>query len=212
MRDIDSRRNFLRATVLGGAGVVAVGSEAISAAFPLPPRKPGQVTARIGRVAANAPLPRRKPDNQVKTLALRNMHTGERDEITFSANGVLLKDGLKKISWLLRDHRREEAHDMDPKLLDLLHRVHAGLGKDEEFKIISGYRSPRTNAMLRRRSGGVAKKSYHMLGKAIDVTMDGVSSSRLRRVALAQNAGGVGYYPRSNFVHMDTGPVRTWRG
>ncbi len=146
-----------------------------------------------------------------RALTFYNTHTGESLTSTYWSEGQYHLESLKEIGWLLRDHRADEAHAMDPKLLDLLHSLQARIGKqDAPFHIISGYRSPQTNAKLRSKSSGVAKKSYHMQGKAIDIRVPGHDIARLRRAAVSLKAGGVGYYPKSNFIHLDTGRPRAW--
>jgi len=142
-------------------------------------------------------------------LAFHHTHTGERLRIAYFARGGHLPEALDRIAWLLRDFRTGEAHPIDPRLLDALHALGRACGKDT-FEIISGYRSPQTNAMLRRTGGGVAKRSLHMDGRAIDVRLAGCDTARLRDAAIAHRGGGVGYYPESDFVHLDTGRFRTW--
>ena len=115
---------------------------------------------------------------------------------------------LGQVNSFLRDFRTREVHDIDPKLLDLLHRLAGELDAAEPYHVISGYRSPRTNSALRSKSGGVAKYSLH--GKAIDIRIPGVPLARVREAALDLKLGGVGYYPGSDFVHVDTGRVRAW--
>lgn len=153
--------------------------------------------------AALGPSGRRK-------LSLHNLHTGERLTRTYWAEGEYLDGPLSDIDHLLRDHRTDDVHPIDPQLLDVLHRLQARIGSRKPFEIISGYRSPKTNAMLRGNSKGVAKKSLHMQGRAIDVRLPGHQLSKLRQAALSLQAGGVGYYPKSNFLHVDTGRVRHW--
>lgn len=145
-----------------------------------------------------------------RELFLYNTHTGEKLSATYWSDGQYLDDGVEEISWLLRDHRAGLANPMDPKLLDLLYQLQAKVEHQGEFHVISGYRSPTTNEMLAKKSSGVAKRSYHMLGQAIDVRMPGFDSSRLRKAAISLKSGGVGYYARSNFVHLDVGRVRNW--
>ena len=147
-----------------------------------------------------------------KTLNLEHHHTGEKLSVTYFENGRYIRPALREISYLLRDYHNSEIYPIDPSLLDQLHDVKLLLGVKKPFQIVSAYRSPETNANLRRHSRGVAKHSLHMEGKAIDIRIDGVGSSYIRNAALALHKGGVGYYPRSNFVHIDTGDVRTWRG
>jgi uncharacterized protein YcbK (DUF882 family) len=143
---------------------------------------------------------------------LDNLHTGETFNEVYYANGSYLPDALAEATRVMRDWRTGDEHFIDPSLFDALHAIGGRLETRAPFQIISGYRSPRTNAMLRAHSDGVAQNSQHVLGKAIDVRIEGVQLSNLRNAALDVGAGGVGYYPVSNFVHVDTGRVRQWRG
>lgn len=145
----------------------------------------------------------------VRTLSFVNTHTGERaKKITYFEYGNYVPDALAELNNVLRDHRSNDVAKMDPKLMDLLYTLHGKLDSNEEFKVISAYRSPKTNAMLAARSGGVAKKSYHMKGMAMDMALADRSLADIKKAALAMRAGGVGKYDL--FVHVDTGPVRTW--
>jgi uncharacterized protein YcbK (DUF882 family) len=148
----------------------------------------------------------------VRRAVLHNLHTGDSFNEVFYANGRYMPDALAEAMRVLRDWRNGEEHPMDPRLFDALHDINARLDTNRPFQVISGYRSPATNAMLHSRSSGVASKSQHMVGKAIDVRMEGVSLSNLRKAALDVSAGGVGYYPVSNFVHVDVARVRQWTG
>jgi uncharacterized protein YcbK (DUF882 family) len=145
-----------------------------------------------------------------RSLAFKNLHTGESLRTTFWAEGNYRNDELKAVNHVLRDHRSGDVHPMDPKLLDLLYVLQQSVAVKGSFHIISGYRSPLTNQKLRAKSGGVAKKSLHMQGKAIDIRLPGCKLEHLRNAALELKAGGVGYYARSNFIHVDTGRVRRW--
>lgn len=145
-----------------------------------------------------------------RKLKLRNLHTGEKLTATFWIEGEYISEELAAIDHVLRDHRSGEAIHMDHALLDQVHTLQQHLEHKGTIEIISGYRSPTTNAILARNSSGVAKKSYHMLGQAIDLRMPGVALKDLRKAALKMKAGGVGYYPNSNFVHLDTGRPRFW--
>ena len=147
-----------------------------------------------------------------RALKLHHLHTGEEATIVFKRNGVYDKDGLQKLNWILRDFRIERPTNMDPHLFDLLWEVYQESGATEPIQILCGYRSPSTNALLRRRSNGVAEHSQHMLGKATDFFIPGVPLEKLREIGLRMQVGGVGYYPTSGspFVHMDTGGVRMW--
>ena len=163
---------------------------------------------------ALAPLglarPARAAAGEERALEFRHTHTDERLSIAYFARGAYVPASLGRIERLLRDFRTGEVHAIDPRLLDTLHALGAACGGGT-FEIISGYRSPKTNAMLRRTGGGgVAQRSLHMDGRAIDVRLAGVPTARLRAAAVALGRGGVGYYPGSDFVHLDTGAVRAW--
>ncbi len=150
--------------------------------------------------------------NGAKRVAFRNTHTGESFSGVYRVGHKYLPDAFKQINIVLRDFRTNEVHPIDPNVLDIMFMVHRMTGQQRPFDIISGFRSSKTNNMLRGRSknSGVAKKSLHMEGRAIDLRMDGFSSERIRDIAISLKAGGVGYYSKSNFVHMDTGDVRAW--
>jgi len=145
-----------------------------------------------------------------RTLAFDNVHTGERLEATYWERGAYQPDVLAAIDRILRDHRTNEAIEMDTGLLDILHSLRATLGSRRRFEVFSGYRSPSTNAALFEEGHGVAEHSFHMAGQAIDIRVPGRSLSVLRRAALHLRRGGVGYYPQSGFVHVDVGPLRRW--
>jgi uncharacterized protein YcbK (DUF882 family) len=151
---------------------------------------------------------------ETRSLKLHHLHTQEKAEIVYKRNGRYDAAGLKKINHLLRDWRRNEPIRMDPRLLDLVWQAHRQSGSNAYIQIVSGYRAPATNAMLRGRSKGVAKNSQHMLGKAMDFYIPGVPLKKLRDIGLKLQGGGVGYYPTSGspFVHMDVGNVRHWPG
>ena len=175
-----NRRKFLRI----GAGATAT------------------LIARAGLAKPNTPLER--------ALGFYNTHTDETLETVYWAKGKYLPGGLQEINRILRDHRTGDVHRMDERLLDLLYLLQAKTGRKDRFHIISGYRSPATNAMLSTRSTGVAKRSYHMQGKAIDIRLPGYDLEKLHQAALSLKAGGVGCYTSSNFIHVDVGPVRHW--
>ncbi|NHA13481.1 DUF882 domain-containing protein [Thioalkalivibrio sp. XN279] len=145
-----------------------------------------------------------------RALELYHTHTGEKLRVTYAEGNHHLPDALEEISRFLRDFRSGEAHPIDPGVLDILHRVQELTGGRGPYEIISAYRSPQTNQMLRNNSSGVAQRSLHMEGKAIDVRLRGVDTRQLREAALGLQAGGVGYYRDSDFVHVDTGRVRYW--
>ncbi len=145
-----------------------------------------------------------------RSLAFWHTHTHENLSVAFADATGYRAAALGQINSFLRDFRTREVHDIDPKLLDLLHRLARELNAAEPYHVISGYRSPRTNSTLRSKSGGVARYSLHMEGKAIDIRLPDVPLRLVREAALDLKLGGVGYYPESNFVHVDTGRVRTW--
>ena len=145
-----------------------------------------------------------------RVLAFYNTHTADAVRVCYYENGSYQPEALKKIDFVLRDHRTDDIVAMDTELLDFLHGIQCRLGSSDPFHVISGYRSPKTNAMLRRTSSGVASKSMHTRGKAIDIRLPGYRTTRLHRVCLDMQAGGVGYYAKSDFVHVDTGRVRSW--
>ncbi len=149
---------------------------------------------------------------ETRSLKLYFIHTNEKAEIVFKRNGVYDQAGLKKINMFLRDWRRNEPTRMNPRLMDLIWEVYRAVGARDYIHVVCGYRSPATNSMLRSRSSGVAKKSQHMLGNAMDFYIPGVSLKTLRETGMKMQNGGVGYYPRSGspFVHMDVGNVRHW--
>ena len=159
-----------------------------------------------------------KPENfnikiaktESKRLHFKHLHTGETEDILFYSNGELLTDALADINHILRDHRTGDVERIDPKLIMHVHNLYEKLGSNSKLHIISGYRSPRTNAMLRGRSEGVAKKSYHMKGMALDIRLDDRHVRDISKTARAMARGGVGGYTKSNFVHIDTGPTRSW--
>ena len=180
---VTSRRNFLRAAI---ASAAAASLHSASPAF-------GAAT-----------------QSATRRLRFRHTHTNERLDVVYWRHGNYLQTALTQINELLRDFRTEDTHAIDPALLDLLHEVYVQTGSNGEYEIISGYRSPETNAMLRSRSRSVAKRSMHMEGKAIDIRLTDVPLSVVQETALSLKQGGVGYYPKSNFVHLDTGRPRFW--
>jgi uncharacterized protein YcbK (DUF882 family) len=148
--------------------------------------------------------------NAERTISLDSLHTGETVKTVFWQDGCYVPGALAEINHVLRDHRTGEVKDIDPSLLDLLYILRNKLETNEPFGVISGYRSPATNARLRESGHGVAKHSYHIKGMAIDIRLSDHRLRDLHRAALSLKAGGVGYYPASDFVHVDTGPVRHW--
>ena len=145
-----------------------------------------------------------------RSLSLVHTHTGERLASVYFRDGAYLPAELARINYLLRDFRTGEVKAIDPAVLDILADVHTLAAAGGAFEVICGYRSPQTNAMLHARSSGVAERSLHMEGRAIDVRLPGVPTARLRDLALHMGRGGVGYYAASDFVHLDNGRVRHW--
>lgn len=179
------RRDVLKAGLTLSA-VVGLGVSSVTPAFALP--QPGSYK-----------------------IALKNLHTGESFQGVYREGGRYLPDAFEKISMVLRDFRANEVHPIDPRAIDILAVVHRMTGSREAYGVISGYRSPRTNSYLRQTGGGgVAKNSLHMVGRAVDVRLDGFNTKGLQQLAMKLRAGGVGYYRKSNFVHMDSGDVRSW--
>ena len=158
--------------------------------------------------------PRRAVDNAKESslfeLAFYHLHTGERLEAPFARDDALVTEGWAAINHLLRDFRTGDVHPIDPEVLFILHAARAALNPNGVFEVISGYRSPKTNEMLRAGTSGVAKKSFHMQGRAVDVRLQGVRTDALRAFCRKLGRGGVGYYAKSDFVHLDNGGVRSW--
>jgi uncharacterized protein YcbK (DUF882 family) len=148
--------------------------------------------------------------SDARSLSFRHTHTGEALSLVYFRDGGYVPASLAQVDRFLRDFRTGEIHPIDPQLLDILASLHAGCDTAGAYEVVSGYRSPRTNAALRRRSSGVAEHSMHLEGRAIDVRLTGVATAALRERALDLNRGGVGYYAASDFVHLDTGRVRHW--
>jgi uncharacterized protein YcbK (DUF882 family) len=147
---------------------------------------------------------------EVRALNFVHTHTGEKLSVEYAHGDHYLPDALDTVNHFLRDFRTGDVHPIDQGLLDLLHGLTRLTETRRPFQVISGYRSPNTNAMLRRASEGVAGRSLHMQGQAIDIRLADVPLAKLRTAALATGRGGVGYYPASDFVHVDTGRVRHW--
>ncbi len=145
-----------------------------------------------------------------RRLDFYHTHTGKRLDVAYKRNGEYVPDALSNINAFLSDFRTGESIEIDPHLLDLICDLREKLGGEGTYEVISAYRSPKTNEMLRGRSSGVAKNSQHLLGRAIDLRLTGVELKKLRDTAIAMQRGGVGYYASPDFVHIDTGRVRRW--
>jgi uncharacterized protein YcbK (DUF882 family) len=151
------------------------------------------------------------PFAQEHRLLLFHLHTNERINIVYRMGNSYLRDAVEQLDHFLRDHRTGDVTTLDPRLFDLLNDLTTALGRPgTEIDIVCGYRTPWSNEFLRRTTSGVAERSQHVLGEAIDIRIPGVSTARLRDAALDLHRGGVGYYPQSGFVHVDLGPVRRW--
>jgi uncharacterized protein YcbK (DUF882 family) len=204
-----SRRRFLGWGVLAaGMSLIPQPAVARSSIFQ-PPRKPLQ------DFTPPAAWPRKSLFQPVihppeKAVALYNTHTGESLNAVYWFRGHYLPEAMSAVDRVLRDHRTDEIKPIDPQLLDLLHAISAELACAHPFYVISAYRSPTTNAWLRFMSRRVAEHSLHMDGKAIDLRIPGWASDTVKRVATELRMGGVGHYPRANFVHVDVGPIRYW--
>lgn len=151
-------------------------------------------------------LPKPAPRFSTRKLALYNIHTGETFEGTYWRENAYDKKALEQLNLVLRDWRNNKKHPIEPRLFDVLHRLHSKLGSKDPFEIICGYRSKETNAMLHKKNKGVSKNSLHMKGKAIDVNLAHVPLKELSNAARSLKVGGVGYYPKSNFIHIDIRP------
>ncbi len=171
----------------------------------------GLLKAVFGGVFTTLMLPlRRSGAVDERRLKFFHTHTGKRLDVVYKRNGEFVPEALSVINTFLSDFRTGDSTEMDPQLIDLIYDLRKALGSEGIYEVISAYRSPKTNDMLRQRSGGVVKNSQHLLGKAIDLSLTDIKLSRLRDTAIAMQRGGVGYYASSNFVHIDTGRVRRW--
>jgi uncharacterized protein YcbK (DUF882 family) len=178
-----SRRQLIR-----GAGGLLLGGSLL-----------GALGARTA-LAADAP----------RSLSFVHLHTNERLSVTYWTRGGFVNPALAEVNHVLRDWRTGKVAAIDPNLLDLLYALRLRLSSSEPYQVICGYRCPETNSMLAERSSGVARNSMHTQGRAIDIALPGRDLARVHDTALAMQAGGVGYYPKSGFVHVDTGRVRHW--
>jgi uncharacterized protein YcbK (DUF882 family) len=187
-----TRRRWIRAVITGSAGLAL---------------------SRLGAGQDAATVAAEEPPLEERNLELFNTHTNERAHVVFKRGEKYDDAALETLKKLLRDHRNGEMHDMDPRLYDQLFELARAADCHPHFEIISGYRSPESNDKMSSKPGsGVAKKSLHMQGRAMDVRLKNCDCAKLRDLALAAKRGGVGYYERSDFVHIDTGTFRTWVG
>ncbi|MCV6591234.1 MAG: DUF882 domain-containing protein [Marinobacterium sp.] len=196
------RRCFLKA--LGGTvfGKTVLGGAVLGSAVVVPPLARAASVSDTLENTSGLPLAR--------SLQLENLHTGESVATAFWTPQGYQPDALQAINKVLRDHRADQATEMDIGLLETLVELTRRLDTQAPVQVISAYRSPQTNEMLRRKGHKVAKRSYHLKGQAVDIRIPGVELKDLHRAALSLKRGGVGFYGRSNFVHLDVGPVRRW--
>ena len=211
---VDRRRAF----TLGLAATACAGLTSLGADGALAPSPGLRGLAETSPFPAHPWIPPAQNEAPVSAAAaprrafLHNLHTGEMlDEVYYEA-GRYVPGALAAAMRVLRDWRNGQEHMIDARLFDLLHSLREHTEASAPFQIICGYRSPATNAALHERSREVAAKSQHLLGKALDIRLPGVDLSRLHAAALSLKAGGVGYYPQSDFVHVDVGPLRHWAG
>lgn len=194
-------------TAYVAANCVRVGSEDINLMPDLRRRQllrlcaglPLLAVAGVGQAAAPA-----------RALSFAHAHTGETLRVTYFENGAYLPDALSEINSFMRDFRTGDVEIIAPELLDFVHQIQRRAERSGPFTVFSAYRSPATNAKLRQSSSGVAKKSFHMKGQALDISLDGLAAQDVRDIAVSLRAGGVGLYRSSGFVHVDIGPVRQW--
>jgi len=179
---MNHRREFLKKSIVLGAGLTASPFDLFAYRLPV--------------------------DREIK---LYNIHTGENIKATYWAKDHFVTSELNKINHFLRDFRTGDVQKMDVELLDLLYSIQLIRDTNKPFQVLSGYRSPKTNKMLRKKSEGVAKNSFHLKAQAIDINLPGTELRDLKKLAKFLRRGGVGYYPRSGFMHIDTGPIRYWK-
>lgn len=183
MKSFLTRRKILKAGLAGFGGLVA---------------------------AAAGVLPASARETIGYTISIKNAHTGEVFNGVYRVGGYYVPRAFRQINHIMRDHYNGDLHPIDPRLVDVLAKLQKRCACSEPLTILSGYRSPNTNAMLRKVSHNVARNSFHMKGQAADIRVPGTGVGQVRQVAMSLNAGGVGYYPRAAFVHVDTGDVRHW--
>ncbi|HEY2661057.1 MAG TPA: DUF882 domain-containing protein [Caulobacteraceae bacterium] len=190
------------------AGGAAVGAQMLGGHAAAPELKGSQdLGAEDTEVDA---LPSTWAQEDVRRAYVHNLHTDEKLNAVYYENGRYVPGVLAEAKHILRDWRNNQQHFIDPHLFDLLHNLRTKIASNQPFQILSGYRSPATNAMLHAHSEQVASRSQHLLGKALDINVEGVDLTRLHRAALSLRAGGVGYYPDNGFVHVDVGRLRAW--
>ena len=195
---------------LGAAAIGGVAAGPALAAKLIHPKHHAKATAQAAVTRLAPPRVPARAGNAERYVSLVNAHTDESLHAVYWRDGKYLSDTMHQVNHVLRDHLSGDVHQMDPQLIDLLNDLHQNMGTSEPFVVISGYRSPKTNALMHRTQRGVASNSMHIKGKASDIQLPGCNIDTLHNAALALAEGGVGYYPRSGFVHVDTGKVRQW--
>ncbi len=197
-----SRRRFLGYSATSG----------LALAFGVPAARADDIAAPLPGVVSGAVAPGTRTQGVTRWVEMFNTHTSETLRVAYRSATGFVPAALERLQWVLRDHRANQSAPMDPLLFDQLATLAAAAGVEPRYQIISGYRSPHTNSALAAAGRGVARQSLHMQGKAIEVRLQGVPCNSLRDLALAAAQGGVGYYQKSDFVHLDTGRVRSWAG
>jgi len=192
------RRSFLRMGLTGTAALAAGGTALL---VPSDEAVAAEMLLKTEHASAGA---------GPRTLSFRNLHTLEELTVTYWRDGAYDPAALNEINYVLRDFRTGDIHPIDRGVLNILNLVRKRVGTSEPVNIVSGYRSPKTNASLRRSGDGVAQRSYHLKGMAVDLRLPGISTYGIARTARGMGMGGVGYYSSSDFVHLDAGPYRTW--
>ena len=194
----------------GGAALGAIGAAAPSWASTSASGASGATYQSIDELLARQTGVASPTQNAVRRISLLNLHTDERCSVVYREAGQAIPDALSEVNRVLRDFRTGEVHPIDTRLLDLMADLSVKMDASGPFHIISGYRSPATNSMLHDKSDGVATRSLHMQGMAVDIRLPGRPLTKVRDTALAMSRGGVGYYAKSDFVHVDVGRVRRW--
>ncbi len=164
----------------------------------------------LGAIVPLAPVKGASAAYAERRVSFRHQHTGESFSGVYRVGDKYMPAAFDRLNYVLRDFRTKDVFPMDPRVIDIISILQEKTGSRAPFEVLSGYRSPKTNAMLRRASTGVARNSFHMYGQAMDIRMPGYSTRKLRSIAKSMRAGGVGYYSSSNFLHVDTGTVRSW--
>jgi len=199
-----SRRGFLFLAAAATTSLILPAGDALAAK----PKAKAKAKVKQAVVAPSSPVPVRP--SSTRSLKLQIVNTGERFDAVYWRDGNYLPEATRRLDTLLRDYKAGAVTHMDPNLYDQMWELYQRLGSSEPWRVISAYRSPRTNAAARKSQRGVARNSFHIHGRALDIDLADRSVRAIRQAAMSLQAGGVGQYPRSDFVHIDTGPVRSW--